>query len=161
MNRGHDPGAEPAACIPLDVLATWLAPDALARIERFFGPERRAAQVDTEWPRSGLWRCGSTEWRGWCWLRLGWRIRSKAPPKARLETSVRPHMPPDRSHLCLRLPSGRLRTSVYFARRPTLLVRVRRGQFLKAERLPAIALDKFTKINEVPARRRVLSIMVL
>lgn len=54
MNLGHDPGAEPAACIPLDVLATWLAPEALARIERFFGPERKAAQVDTELAAVGL-----------------------------------------------------------------------------------------------------------
>lgn len=40
--------------IPLDVLATWLAPEALARIDRFWSPERRADQCDAELAAVGL-----------------------------------------------------------------------------------------------------------
>lgn len=40
--------------IPLDVLATWLAPEALARIDRFWTPEKRADQCDTELAAVGL-----------------------------------------------------------------------------------------------------------
>ncbi|TXN21018.1 hypothetical protein [Methylobacterium sp. WL9] len=54
MRQGLDPGAETTARIPLDVLATWLAADAIDRIARTIGPQRQAAQVDLELDRVGL-----------------------------------------------------------------------------------------------------------
>ncbi len=40
--------------IPLDVLAMWLSPEAIARIDRYFGPDRRSDQCDLELAAVGL-----------------------------------------------------------------------------------------------------------
>lgn len=45
--------------VPLNVLATWLAPDALSRIAKMPDPKHKAIQVDVELDKVGL----RAEWR--------------------------------------------------------------------------------------------------